>query len=238
MGQTAELVARRYNVTREQQDLYSLQSQQRTARAQADGLFSDEIVPVVIPQKKGDPVVVEKDEFARGNDVTLEQLAKLPPAFKPDGTVTAGNSSGINDGAAALLLMERGTAENLGCQPLARVVASAVAGCDPSYMGLGPVPAVQKVLGRAGLQIGDIDLFEINEAFAAQSIPCIRELDIDPARVNVNGGSIAIGHPLGSTGARITATLLHEMRRRGSRYGLVTLCIGVGQGIATVFERA
>lgn len=238
MGDTAENVARRYGISRREQDEFALATQRKWAAAEASGKFRDEIVPVVIPQKKGEPVVIVKDEFARGNDVTPEQLAKLPPAFKPDGTVTAGNSSGINDGAAALLLMESGTAQSLGCQPLARVVASAVAGCDPSYMGLGPVPAVQKVLGRAGLKIGDIDLFEINEAFAAQAIPCIRELDIDPARVNVNGGSIALGHPLGSTGARITATLLHEMRRRGSRYGLVTLCIGVGQGIATVFERA
>jgi acetyl-CoA acetyltransferase family protein len=167
----------------------------------------------------------------------MEQLAKLPPAFKKDGTVTAGNSSGINDGAAAVLLMETETAKRLGYKPLVRVVASAVAGCDPSFMGLGPIPAIQKVLARAGLKIEDIDLFELNEAFAAQSIPCIRELGIDPARVNVNGGSIAIGHPLGSTGARITGTLVHEMKRRGSRYGVVSLCIGVGQGIATIFER-
>jgi acetyl-CoA acetyltransferase family protein len=236
MGETAENVAVRYGLTRLEQDEFAVATQHKWAAADAAGKFKDEIVPVVIPQKKGDPIIVDKDEFPRG-DVTLEQLAKLPAAFKKDGTVTAGNSSGINDGAAAVLLMEAETAKKLGFKPLVRVVASAVVGCDPSYMGLGPIPAIQKVLERAGLKIEDIDLFEINEAFAAQSIPCIRELGIDPAKVNVNGGSIAIGHPLGSTGARITATLVHEMKRRGSRYGLVSLCIGVGQGIATVFER-
>jgi 3-oxoadipyl-CoA thiolase len=236
MGETAENVAVRYGLTRLEQDEFAVATQHKWAAADAAGKFKDEIVPVVIPQKKGDPIIVDKDEFPRG-DVTLEQLAKLPAAFKKDGTVTAGNSSGINDGAAAILMMEAETAKKLGFKPLVRVVASAVVGCDPSYMGLGPIPAIQKVLSRAGLKIEDIDLFEINEAFAAQSIPCIRELGIDPAKVNVNGGSIAIGHPLGSTGARITATLVHEMKRRGSRYGLVSLCIGVGQGIATVFER-
>ncbi|MBT1077153.1 thiolase family protein [Geobacter grbiciae] len=237
MGETAENVAVRYGLTRQEQDEFALETQRKWAAADAAGKFNDEIVPVVIPQKKGDPIIVSRDEFPRGNDVTMEQLAKLPAAFRKEGTVTAGNSSGINDGAAALLLMEAETAKKLGYKPLAKVVASAVAGCDPSYMGLGPIPAVQKVLQRAGLKIEDIDLFELNEAFAAQSIPCIRELGIDPAKVNVNGGSIAIGHPLGSTGARITATLVHEMKRRGSRYGLVSLCIGVGQGIATIFER-
>lgn len=236
MGETAENVAVRYGLTRLEQDEFAVATQHKWAAADAAGKFKDEIVPVVIPQKKGDPIIVSRDEFPRG-DVTLEQLAKLPAAFKKDGTVTAGNSSGINDGAAAILMMEAETAKKLGYKPLVRVVASAVVGCDPSYMGLGPIPAIQKVLSRAGLTIGDIDLFELNEAFAAQSIPCIRELGIDPAKVNVNGGSIAIGHPLGSTGARITATLVHEMKRRGSRYGLVSLCIGVGQGIATIFER-
>ena len=236
MGDTAENVAVRYGLTRQEQDEFAVSSQHKWAAADAAGKFKDEIVPVVIPQKKGDPIIVDRDEFPRG-DVTLEQLAKLSPAFKKDGTVTAGNSSGINDGAAAVLLMEAETAKKLGYKPLVRVVANAVVGCDPSYMGLGPIPAIQKVLARAGLKIEDIDLFELNEAFAAQSIPCIRELGIDPAKVNVNGGSIAIGHPLGSTGARITATLVHEMKRRGSRYGLVSLCIGVGQGIATIFER-
>ncbi|MBI2355053.1 MAG: thiolase family protein [Deltaproteobacteria bacterium] len=236
MGDTAENVAVRYGLTRLEQDEFALATQHKWAAADAAGKFKDEIVPVVLPQKKGDPIIVDRDEFPRG-DITMEQLAKLPPAFKKDGTVTAGNSSGINDGAAALLLMEAGTAKRLGYKPLVRVVASAVAGCDPSYMGLGPIPAVQKVLARAGLNINDIDLFELNEAFAAQSIPCIRELGINPAKVNVNGGSIAIGHPLGSTGARITATLVHEMKRRGARYGIVSLCIGVGQGIATIVER-
>lgn len=236
MGETAENVAVRYGLTRLEQDEFALATQHKWAAADAAGKFNDEMVPVVIPQKKGDPIIVSRDEFPRG-DITMEQLAKLPAAFKKDGTVTAGNSSGINDGAAAVLMMEAETAKRLGYKPLVRVVASAVVGCDPSYMGLGPIPAIQKVLSRAGLTIGDIDLFELNEAFAAQSIPCIRELGIDPAKVNVNGGSIAIGHPLGSTGARITATLVHEMKRRGSRYGIASLCIGVGQGIATIYER-
>lgn len=236
MGDTAENVARRYGLTRQEQDEFALETQKKWGAADAAGKFKDELVPVVIPQRKGDPIVVDRDEFPRP-DVTMEQLAKLRPAFQKDGTVTAGNSSGINDGAAAVLLMEAETAKRLGYKPLVRIVASAVAGCDPSYMGLGPIPAVRKVLERSGLKIEDIDLFELNEAFAAQSIPCIRELGIDPAKVNVNGGSIAIGHPLGSTGARITATLVHEMKRRGSRYGLVSLCIGVGQGIAMIVER-
>ncbi|MGB9082009.1 MAG: acetyl-CoA C-acyltransferase, partial [Desulfuromonadaceae bacterium] len=219
MGDTAENVALKYGLSRLEQDQFALESQWKWAAADAAGKFRDELVPVVVPQKKGEPIVVGRDEYPRG-DVTMEQLAKLPPAFKKDGTVTAGNSSGINDGAAAVLLMEAATARRLGYKPLVRVVSSAVAGCDPSLMGLGPIPAIRKVLARAGLNIADIDLFELNEAFAAQSIPCIRELGIDPAKVNVNGGSIAIGHPLGSTGARITATLVHEMKRRGSRYGL------------------
>ena len=237
MGETAENVAAKYGVTRLEQDEFALATQQKWAAANATGKFKDELIPVVLPQKKGDAIIVDKDEFPRPG-VTLEQLAKLPPAFKKDGTVTAGNSSGINDGAAAILIMEAETAQRLGYKPLVRVVASAVAGLEPSYMGLGPIPAIRKVLTRAGLKIGDIDLFELNEAFAAQAIPCIRELGIDPAKVNVNGGSIAIGHPLGSTGARITGTLVHEMKRSGSRYGIVALCIGVGQGIATLFERA
>lgn len=235
MGDTAENVARRYGLTRQEQDEFALATQKKWGAADAAGKFKDEMVPVPIPQKKGDAIIVDRDEFPRA-DVTLEQLAKLSPAFKKDGTVTAGNSSGINDGAAAVLLMEAGTAKRLGFKPLVRVVASAVVGCDPSYMGLGPIPAIRKVLERAGLKIEDIDLFELNEAFAAQSIPCIRELGIDPAKVNVNGGAIAIGHPLGCSGARITATLVHEMKRRGSRYGIASLCIGVGQGIATLYE--
>jgi 3-oxoadipyl-CoA thiolase len=236
MGDTAENVAQKYGLTRLEQDEFALATQKKWGAAHAAGKFKDELVSVVIPQKKGDPIVVDTDEHPRPN-TTMEQLAKLPPAFKKDGTVTAGNSSGINDGAAAVLLMEAKTAERLGYKPLVRVVASAVAGVDPSYMGLGPIPATQKALARAGLKMSDIDLIELNEAFAAQSLPCIRELGMDPAKVNVNGGAIAIGHPLGSTGARILTTLVHEMKRRGSRYGLVTMCIGVGQGIATVVER-
>ncbi|MBJ6802226.1 thiolase family protein [Geomonas propionica] len=236
MGDTAENVALRYGITRQEQDEFALATQRKWSAAHAAGRFADELVPVPVPQKKGDPLLVERDEFPRP-DVTMEQLGKLPTAFKKDGTVTAGNSSGINDGAAAVLLMEAERARQLGYRPLVRVVSSAVAGCDPSYMGLGPIPAIRKALERAGLSIDDIDLFELNEAFAAQAIPCMRELGIDPEKVNVNGGSIAIGHPLGSTGARITATLVHEMRRRGSRYGLASLCIGLGQGIATIVER-
>lgn len=237
MGDTAENVAVKYGLTRQEQDEFALNTQKKWGAANAAGKFADELVPVVIPQRKGDPIVVNKDEHPRP-DTTIEQLAKLPPAFRKEGTVTAGNSSGINDGAAAVLLMDADTAQKLGYKPLARVVASAVAGVDPSYMGLGPIPATRKALARAGLSINQIDLIELNEAFAAQSLPCIRELEMDPAKVNVNGGAIAIGHPLGSTGARITATLVHEMKRRGSRYGLVTMCIGVGQGIAMIVERA
>lgn len=236
MGDTAENVAVKYNLTRLEQDEFALATQKKWGAAHAAGKFKDELVNVVLPQKKGDPIVVDKDEHPRP-DTTMEQLAKLSPAFRKDGTVTAGNSSGINDGAAVVLLMEAKTAERLGYKPLVRVVASAVVGVDPSYMGLGPIPATRKALQRAGLKIQDIDLIELNEAFAAQSVPCIRELGMDPAKVNVNGGAIAIGHPLGSTGSRILATLVHEMKRRGSRYGLVTMCIGVGQGIATVVER-
>lgn len=235
MGETAENVALRYGLTRQEQDEFAMQSQKKWGAADAAGKFKDEMVSVVIPQKKGDPIIVDRDEFPRP-DVTMEQLAKLPAAFRKDGSVTAGNSSGINDGAAAVLLMEAETAKKLGYKPMVRVIASAVAGCDPSYMGLGPIPAIQKVLKRAGLRIEEIDLLELNEAFAAQSIPCIRELGVDPAKVNVNGGAIAIGHPLGCSGARITATLAHEMKRRGARYGVASLCIGVGQGIATLFE--
>ncbi|WP_129125998.1 thiolase family protein [Geomonas oryzae] len=236
MGDTAENVAQRYGITRLEQDEFALATQRKWSAAQAAGKFADELVPVPVPQRKGDPIIVDRDEFPRP-DATIEQLGKLSAAFKKDGTVTAGNSSGINDGAAAVLLMEAERARALGYRPMVRVVASAVAGCDPSYMGLGPIPAIRKALERAGLTIDDIDLFELNEAFAAQAIPCMRELGIDPEKVNVNGGSIAIGHPLGSTGARITATLVHEMRRRGARYGIASLCIGLGQGIATIVER-
>ncbi len=236
MGETAENVAEKYGITRLEQDEFALATQKKWGAAHAAGKFKDELVPVAIPQRKGEPIVVNKDEHPRP-DTTMEQLAKLAPAFKENGTVTAGNSSGINDGAAAVLLMDAETAKRLGYKPLARIVTSAVAGVDPSYMGLGPIPATRKALERAGLKIGDIDLIELNEAFAAQSIPCIRELEMDPAKVNVNGGAIAIGHPLGSTGARLLTTLVHEMKRRGARRGLVTMCIGVGQGIAMIVER-
>ena len=236
MGETAENVAEKYGITRAEQDAFALATQKKWGAAHAAGKFKDELVPVLIPQKKGDPIIVDKDEHPRP-DTTIEQLTKLAPAFKENGTVTAGNSSGINDGAAAVLVMEAQTAEKLGFTPMARIVASAVAGVDPSYMGLGPIPSTRKALERAGLKIGDIDLIELNEAFAAQAIPCIRELEMDPAKVNVNGGAIAIGHPLGSTGARLLTTLAHEMKRRGARRGLVTMCIGVGQGIAMVVEK-
>ncbi len=236
MGETAECVAERYEPTREEQDEFALSSHKKWVAAHSTGKFKDELVPVVVPQKKTGPISVDKDEQPRP-DTTLDQLAKLQPVFKKNGTVTAGNSSGINDGAAALLLMEAKTAQALGYKPMARVVASAVAGVDPSYMGLGPIPATRKALERVGLKIDDIDLIELNEAFAAQAIPCMRELGIDPTKLNVNGGAIAIGHPLGSTGARLLTTLVHETKRRGSRYGLVTMCIGVGQGIAMVVER-
>ncbi len=236
MGETAENVAEKYNVKREEQDEFALKTQKKWGAAHAAGKFNDELVKVVIPQRKGDPIVVDKDEHPRP-DTTMEQLGKLQPAFKKGGSVTAGNSSGINDGAAAVLLMEAKTAEKMGYKPLARVVTGAVAGVDPSYMGLGPIPSTRKALERAGLKINDIDLIELNEAFAAQALPCMRELEMDPAKVNVNGGAIAIGHPLGSTGARLLTTLVHEMKRQKSHYGLVTMCIGVGQGIAMVVER-
>lgn len=236
MGETAECVAEKYEPTRAEQDAFAFSSQQKWVAAQNAGKFADELIQVSIPQKRGDPIIVDKDEQPRP-DTSLEQLAKLPAVFKKNGTVTAGNSSSINDGAAAVLLMNSETAHALGHKPLVRVIASAVAGVHPSYMGLGPIYATRKVLQRAKLKIDDIDLIELNEAFAAQAIPCIKELGMDPARVNVNGGAIAIGHPLGSTGARLMTTLVHEMKRRRSRYGLVTMCIGVGQGIATIVER-
>jgi acetyl-CoA acetyltransferase family protein len=235
MGETAENVAVKYGLTRQEQDEFALATQKKYGTAHAAGKFADELVNVVIPQKKGDPITVDRDEHPRP-DTTMEQLARLQPAFRKDGTVTAGNSSGINDGAAAVLMMELKTAEKLGYKPVARYVASAVAGVDPSYMGLGPIPATRKVLPRAGLTMSDLDLIELNEAFAAQSLPCIRDLEMDPSKVNVNGGAIAIGHPLGSTGARLLTTLVHEMKRRRSRRGLVTMCIGVGMGIATIVE--
>ncbi len=275
MGETAENVAVAYGVSRADQDAFALESQRRAVAAIEAGHFRDEIVPVAVPQRKGAPVVVDRDEHPRPG-TTLEALAKLKPAFATPstaraasriqgtppvagavrpasatailetveradetggGTVTAGNAAGINDGAAAMLLAEAARARQLGLRPLARVVTSAVAVVDPAHMGIGPIPATRKALERAGLRVQDLDLIELNEAFAAQALACIRDLDLDPAKVNVNGGSIALGHPLGSTGARLTTTLCHELRRRGGRYGLITMCIGVGQGIATIVER-
>ena len=237
MGETAENVVERCGVTREDQDRFALESHRRWAAAQEAGRFTDEVVPIDAPAAKGATTTVERDEHPRP-DTTLEQLAALKPAFKRDasGSVTAGNSSGINDGAAALLVMSEARAKELGLRPMARLVSSAVAGVDPATMGLGPIPASRKALDRAGLSVGDLDLVELNEAFAAQALPVMRELELDPEKVNVNGGAIAIGHPLGASGARLVATLLHEMRRRGARHGLATMCIGVGQGIASVWE--
>ena len=238
LGETAEEVATLYGITREEQDAFAHESQRRTACAVAAERFHDELVPVRVADRRGVETVLERDEHPRP-DTTLESLRAMRPAFRPEGgTVTAGSSSGINDGASATLLMSAPAARAAGVAPLARVVATAVAGVAPNLMGLGPVPATRKALGRAGLTLADIDLIELNEAFAAQALACIRELGADPARVNVNGGAIALGHPLGASGSRIVTGLVHEMRRRGARYGLATMCIGVGQGIATILERA
>lgn len=236
MGETAENVAEKYGVSRADQDAFALRSHQRAVAAQQSGRFEEEIVPVSIPQKKGEPMLFTQDEQPRP-DTSLVALAKLKPAFRKDGTVTAGNSSGINDGAAALVLMSGSRARQLGLQSRARILATAVAGVDPAYMGLGPIPATRKALQRAGLSIADMDLIELNEAFAAQSLQCMRELEIGEEKLNVNGGAIALGHPLGASGARILTTLLYELERRNGRYGLATMCIGVGQGIATIIER-
>ena len=236
MGETAEIVAETMGITREEQDAFALESHRRAVAARDEGRFKDEIVPIEIPQRKGDPVVVDADEPPRP-DTSLEKLAKLPPAFAEGGTVTAGSSAGINDGASCLLLASPDALEANGWQPLARIVTSAVAGVEPRLMGLGPIHATRKALERADLSVDDIDLVELNEAFAAQSLACIRGLGLDPERVNVNGGAIALGHPLGCSGARILTTLVHEMSRREARRGLATMCIGVGQGIATIVER-
>ncbi|MCZ6446186.1 MAG: acetyl-CoA C-acyltransferase [Planctomycetota bacterium] len=237
MGETAENVARKYNITRRDQDAFALASQRKWASAKAACKFDHEIVPVEVPQRKGDPVVIDTDEHPRP-DTTLEKLAALRPAFAKDdkGTVTAGNSSGINDGAAALLLVEREAAKRLGLEPIAYVGPSATAGVDPSCMGMGPVPATRKVLQRAQINLNEVNAIELNEAFAAQAIACIRELGLDDAMVNPNGGAIAIGHPLGCTGARLVTTLVHEMRRTKAARGLATLCVGVGQGVAPLVE--
>ena len=235
LGETAEVVAESYGVSRADQDAFALESQRRAAAAIEAGRFESEIVPVEVPQRKGPPVVVDTDEHPRP-DTTAETLAALKPAFKQHGSVTAGNSSGLNDGAAALLLMSRERAGELGLGGVARIVGSAVAGVEPDCMGLGPVPATRKVLERTGLSIKGIDLVELNEAFAAQALACIRSLGLDPQKTNVNGGAIALGHPLGCTGARLMTSLVHELQRRGARYGLCTMCIGVGQGISTIVE--
>jgi 3-oxoadipyl-CoA thiolase len=234
-GETAENVAEKYQVSRKDQDEFALGSHQKALTAQEEGRLKDEIVPFEVPQRKGAPLVHSKDEGPRA-DTSLDQLAALRPSFKKGGTVTAGNSSPLSDGAAALLLTTPENAEQLKLRPMVRIVASAAAGVHPNYMGIGPIPATQKALKRAGLTIDQIDLVELNEAFASQVLACIRELGIDPQRLNVNGGAIALGHPLGCSGARIMTTLVHEMKRRGSRYGLATMCIGVGQGIATIVE--
>jgi 3-oxoadipyl-CoA thiolase len=238
MGETAENVADRWNVSRERQDAFALESQQRAVAAIEAGRFDTQVVPVGVPQRKGEPVVVDRDEHPRA-DTSLEALARLKPAFRTDGngSVTAGNSSGINDGASAVLLVEADRARALGLRPLARVLSTAVAGVDPAIMGIGPVPATRKALERAGLGVADLDLVELNEAFASQSLVCIDELGLDPAKVNVNGGAIALGHPLGMSGGRLITMLVHELCRTGGRYGLATMCIGVGQGIATIVER-
>jgi len=236
LGETAERVADQWHVTREAQDELALASQQRAAAAVASGIFAEEIVPVSIPQRSGAPIVVDRDEHPRP-DTSAAALAKLKPAFAADGTVTAGNASGINDGAAALLVVESERARALGLKPYARIVATAVAGVDPSVMGAGPIPAIKKLLERTELTVADIDRVELNEAFASQAVACITELGLDPAKTNVHGGAIALGHPLGASGARMATTLVRELRRSGGRYGIAAMCIGVGQGIAMLVER-
>jgi len=235
LGETADNVADKWGISREDQDRFALESQQKTAAAQRDGLFNDELIPVTVTSRKGE-TVVSVDEHPRA-DSSLEALAKLRPAFRKDGTVTAGNSSGINDGACATVIMSDKKAAELGLKPLARFVATAVAGVDPAYMGVGPIPAARKALKLAGMNVGQLDWVELNEAFASQSVACVRDLEIPADRVNPLGGAIALGHPLGCSGARIATTLLHQLKRTQKRYGMATMCIGVGQGIATIFER-
>ncbi|MCB0504811.1 MAG: acetyl-CoA C-acyltransferase [Cyclobacteriaceae bacterium] len=234
MGETAENVADQWEITRDAQDAFAHESQVRYDNAHKAEKFNEELVPVSVPQRKTDPIIFEKDEHPRLS--SLEKLASLQPAFREKGTVTAGNSSGINDGASASLLVNEATLKRYNLKPMARVVSFAVAGVNPDIMGIGPVPATKKALSRAGLTVNDLDLIELNEAFASQSIACIQELKLESSKVNVNGGAIAIGHPLGASGTRISATLLHEMKKRGSRYGLATMCIGVGQGAAIIYE--
>ena len=234
MPETAENVAKRYNISREDQDQFAFESQMKAKKAIESNRFADEIVPVSVTDRKGNVTIVDTDEHPRP-DTSLEKLAKLKPLF-PNGTVTAGNASGVNDGASALLLMSAEKARELGLKPLARIVGGAIAGCEPAVMGLGPIYATRKLLKRTGIAKDEIGLIEINEAFASQSIECIRQLELDPAKVNVNGGAIALGHPLGCSGARILTTLVHEMKKQNVQYGLATMCIGVGQGIAVIIE--
>jgi 3-oxoadipyl-CoA thiolase len=236
LGETAENVAEKHEISRQRQDEMALASHRKASEAIREGRFADEIVPVPVPQPRGaDPKIFDTDEHVRP-DTTIEALAKLPPAFKKGGSVTAGNSSGVNDGAAALVVMSEEKARELGLKPLARFVASAAAGVNPLFMGLGPIPATRKVFDRTGVTADQIDLVELNEAFASQSLACIDELGLPMDRVNVNGGAIALGHPLGCSGAKITTTLVHELQRRKARYGLVSMCVGVGQGVSTLLE--
>ena len=234
MGETAENVAEQWKIDREAQDIFAMGSQQKYVSAYESGRFKDEITPVSIPQKRADTLLMDKDEHPRLS--SMEKLSSLNPAFKEGGTVTAANASGINDGAAAAIVVSEQAVEKYNLKPMARVVSMAVAGVHPDIMGIGPVPATQKALKRAGLTVGDLGLVELNEAFASQSIACIQDLDLSPDIVNVNGGAIAIGHPLGASGTRISATLLHEMKKRGVKYGLATMCVGVGQGVAIIYE--
>jgi len=236
MGVTAENLCDRYSITREEQDDFSAKSQQKAAAAIEAGTFTEEIVAIEIPQRKGDPVIFKQDEYVKAG-TTAEKLGKLRPAFKKEGSVTAGNASGINDGAAAFVIMSKEKADELGLTPLATISANANAGVDPSVMGLGPVAAVKKALTKANMQLSEIDLIEANEAFAAQAIAVDKELGFDQEKLNVNGGAIALGHPIGASGARILVSLLHEMKRRDAKSGLATLCIGGGQGVATIVTR-
>jgi acetyl-CoA C-acetyltransferase len=234
MGETAENVAKKYNVSREEQDKFALTSQERYAAAHKAGKFKDEITPVTVDLGRGKTMIFDTDEHPR--ETSMEKLAALKPAFIKDGTVTAGNSSGINDGAAVMLLASEEAVKKYNLKPIAKIKSMAIAGVEPAFMGIGPIPATRKALERANLTVEDLDLIELNEAFAAQGIPCMRELGLDESKVNVNGGSIALGHPLGCSGTRISATLLHELKRRNGKYGLATMCIGVGQGAAIIYE--
>jgi acetyl-CoA C-acetyltransferase len=235
MGETAENIAEQWKISRSDQDDFALRSHVRAVKAQESGLFRDEMAPLEVPQRKGSPVLIQDDDGPR-RDTSLEKLSQLQPVFRKGGTVTAGNSSSLNDGAAAVLIASEKRTKELGLKPLARIVSTGVAGVDPRIMGIGPVPAATNTLKKSGLALKDIGLVELNEAFAAQSLAVIRDLGLNPEIVNPNGGAIALGHPLGCSGARILTTLLHEMKRRHIRYGLATMCIGVGQGIATVVE--